>query len=296
MTTHEAIIGQIDYVNGDPQTWGTQLTYEDETTTPKYRATTPRYSINLVQGDRPAESHLVDAYDEEADSTVISMGVSDSPFAGGVFCRNLWRNEPEGYVKVALNPLARPSSKWYAASFPPVDLWYWMLEDLADVSIETGRTSSAHYPYAGEERSTLTWSPARPFVNLLHNKPIRVHKGLGYSDLIGPSFGVAIRSFAEGIAGVRPSSEVVATAVQILEAGTKNSIETEIEVDESDGVLTFEFRLKRRSLLVVGELSLDGDLRANIYNDRHPDVDAGIEEIWVEHLPQTSAEELITLF
>ena len=69
----------------------------------------------------------------------------------------------------------------------------------------------------------------------------------------------------------------------------------EIEVDDTDGSLAFELRLTN-GLLVIGELGLDGHLQANVYNDRHPNACAGIEDIWVEHLPHTTATDLIALF
>ena len=104
-----------------------------------------------------------------------------------------------------------------------------------------------------------------------------------------------VQSFASGFEGVRPSDSTVESAKTIVEAAMEKAAQKEIEVDDTDGSLTFELRLANE-LLVIGELSLDGHLQANVYNDRHPNADAGIEEIWVEHLPQTTAADLIALF
>ena len=104
-----------------------------------------------------------------------------------------------------------------------------------------------------------------------------------------------VESFAKGFEGVRPSYSTVKTAGLIVQASMEKAAQKEIEVDDTDGALTFELRLTS-GLLVIGELGLDGHLSANVYNDRHPDAGAGIEEIWVEHLPQTTAADLIALF
>lgn len=104
-----------------------------------------------------------------------------------------------------------------------------------------------------------------------------------------------VESFAKGFEGVRPSDSTVETAGMIVQAALEKTAQKEIEVDDTDGSLTFELRLTS-GLLVIGELSLDGHLSANVYNDRHPDACADIEEIWVEHLPQITAADLISLF
>lgn len=104
-----------------------------------------------------------------------------------------------------------------------------------------------------------------------------------------------VESFAKGFKGVLPSDGTVETAGMIVQAAVEKASQKEIEVDDSDGSLTFELRLTS-GLLVIGELGLDGHLSANVYNDRHPDASADLEEIWVEHLPQTTAADLIALF
>ena len=104
-----------------------------------------------------------------------------------------------------------------------------------------------------------------------------------------------VESFAEGFRGERPSDSTLETASMLVEAAMEKVSQKEIEVDDTDGALTFELRLTN-GLLIIGELGIDGHLNANVYNDRRPDACAGIEEIWVEHLPQTAAADLIALF
>ena len=111
-----------------------------------------------------------------------------------------------------------------------------------------------------------------------------------------PTFALPIvESFATGLPGVPPSDSTLESAKMIVEAAMEKAVQKEIEVDDTDGSLTFELRLTN-GLLVIGELGLDGHLQANVYNDRHPNSSAGIDEIWVEHLPQTTAADLIALF
>ena len=102
-----------------------------------------------------------------------------------------------------------------------------------------------------------------------------------------------IQAFAEGIAEMRPAESTRETAALIVEAATEKAVAKEIEVDD-DGALSFELRLNRE-LLVVGELSIEGNLHINVYNDRHPNPDATIDEIWIKHLPQASVDDLMDL-
>ena len=103
-----------------------------------------------------------------------------------------------------------------------------------------------------------------------------------------------IRAFGEGIADIRPEEHTRETAALIVEAATMKAVAKEIEVDDEDGALSFELRLDR-GLLVVGELSIEGNLHINVYNDRHPDPDATIDDIWIKHLPQASVDDLMNL-
>lgn len=102
-------------------------------------------------------------------------------------------------------------------------------------------------------------------------------------------------AFAKGHGEQIPSTTTLEAASQIIEAAISKAAAKEINVDETDGALSFELRL-HNGLLVVGELSVGGDLQANFYRDQHPNPDAGLEDIWVNYLPSTSAEELVALF
>ena len=102
-----------------------------------------------------------------------------------------------------------------------------------------------------------------------------------------------IQAFAEGIADMRPAESTRETAALIVEAATEKAVAKEIEVDD-DGALSFELRLNRE-LLVIGELSIEGNLHINVYNDRHPNPDATIDEIWIKHMPQASVDDLMDL-
>ena len=104
----------------------------------------------------------------------------------------------------------------------------------------------------------------------------------------------AILQFANGFEGETPSTDTRHKAAQIVQAAIDKAAAYDIEADETDGALTFEFRLTN-GYLVIGELSIKGDLHANVYNDQHPDTDAGIDEIWVKCLPQASPEDLTDL-
>lgn len=103
-----------------------------------------------------------------------------------------------------------------------------------------------------------------------------------------------VQAFGEGIADIRPEEHTRETAALIVEAATMKAVAKEIEVDDEDGALSFELRLDR-GLLVVGELSIEGNLHINVYNDRHPDPDATIDDIWIKHLPQASVDDLMNL-
>ncbi len=65
----------------------------------------------------------------------------------------------------------------------------------------------------------------------------------------------------------------------------------ELEKDPQDGTLSFSARMED-GLLLTGELSPAGTLQINLYQDRHPDPQATIGQIWKLHLPETSAQEL----
>ena len=105
----------------------------------------------------------------------------------------------------------------------------------------------------------------------------------------------ALRQFANGIDDEPPTQSARNKANQLVNAAAAKAAAYEFEFDDTDGSLPFEIRLTDGHL-VIGELSNTGDIHANVYNDQHPDTGAGISDIWVHHLPEASAEELINLF
>lgn len=105
----------------------------------------------------------------------------------------------------------------------------------------------------------------------------------------------ALQSFSRGFEGVYPSSDTVNAARIIVEAAEEKTLQREIEFDDSDGALAFELRLTN-GYLVIGELSIEGELHVDVFDDEHPDTNASIKDIWVKNLPQTTALELVSLF
>lgn len=105
----------------------------------------------------------------------------------------------------------------------------------------------------------------------------------------------ALQSFSRGFEGVYPSSDTINAARIIVEAAEEKTLQREIEFDDSDGALAFELRLTN-GYLVIGELSIEGELHVDVFDDEHPDTNASIKDIWVENLPRTTASELVSLF
>ena len=136
-----------------------------------------------------------------------------------------------------------------------------------------------------------------PKVLFFANPSDVLHTGLSNAAVIETpaSSHPAILQFANGFEGETPSADTLRKAAQIVQAAIEKTAAYDIEADETDGALTFEFRLTN-GYLVIGELSITGDLHANVYNDQHPDTNAGIDEIWVKRLPHASAEDLTDLF
>lgn len=96
----------------------------------------------------------------------------------------------------------------------------------------------------------------------------------------------AIREFAAGIDGERPSPEVVEMAHKITLAAVDKTIEPEISVDV-DGALSFDLRLSN-GLLLMAEIAIDGTLDAGIIDDKQGSI--------VEHLRNPTADELVRCF
>ena len=96
----------------------------------------------------------------------------------------------------------------------------------------------------------------------------------------------AVQTFAEGVGGVQPATDVVEIAHRIAMAAIDKTIEPEISVDV-DGALSFDLRLAN-GLLMMAELEVQGGLDAGIIDDEKGTI--------VERLRDTSAEELIRCF
>ena len=96
----------------------------------------------------------------------------------------------------------------------------------------------------------------------------------------------AVQTFAEGVGGVQPATDVVEIAHRIAMAAIDKTIEPEISVDV-DGALSFDLRLAN-GLLMFAELGVHGALDAGIIDDERG--------IIVERLRNTTAEELIRCF
>ena len=122
---------------------------------------------------------------------------------------------------------------------------------------------------------------------------------LGHTILVEPTTEVdneneIVKLFAQGLLGKTPTPDAVETARAIVQMASQKAVAKEVEFDEDDGFLSFELRLES-GLLVVGELTLEGNLEANVYNDQNPDAEASIMDIWLQHLPNATKEDLFGL-
>ena len=110
-----------------------------------------------------------------------------------------------------------------------------------------------------------------------------------------PRFHPIVETFSRGFGDTIPDEETLNAATSIVEAAFSKAANADIEVDETDGSIAIQLRSKE-GFLIVGEYSVEGELQANIYNDRDPNPDAGIQDLWVRHLPNVSPEDLIKWF
>ena len=215
-----------------------------------------------------------------------------------------WFGEPEMHVEAPLHPATHFFPKGFGGVHPSFSTMRSVLSGPSDPPPEAKGTVVSSQVDAGNQSTIAGW---------LWGDPVQMRGGtqlvtMGRVAYPAPAYLTSetevyveaplhpvVESFATGFASVRPSDGTLETASRIVEAAIEKTAEREIEVDDTDGSLSFELRLDS-GLLVIGELSLVGNLHANVYNDRHPNASAGIEEIWVKHLPQTSAADLIALF
>ena len=278
--------------------------YEDEAVGPEHHSIPPFFWVGDTSDDQPTQAHQAGTFAGQSYSTAGLRSFKDRPLKGRVLCRAFSPSEPRGHVQVVFDPVVESFAEGLAGLLPSVSTRYSIFSDPTSFSVEGGATASSSQSEAGE-LSTIMGSLQHDMMQALRGCAVFVP--FGFADValanpfskpkanVEPPLNPIVQSFAEGHAGVRPSVDTVETATTIVEAAFQHASKRDIEVDDMDGALSFELRLKR-GLLVVGELSLAGNLHANVYNDQHPDVSAGIEEIWVEYLPQTSAEDLIALF
>ena len=210
-------------------------------------------------------------------------------------------NEPEVHPEALLHPETQLPSKGFVGAHPSVSSMYSVLLDSANSPPKTMATAWASQVEVGK-LSTITGSFRDDLMHIQGGNAVvfianvsPAHLSNEPAERVEDPLHPIVQSFATGFEGVRPSDSTLESAKMIVESAMERAVKKEIEVDDTDGSLTFELRLTS-GLLTIGELSLDGHLQANVYNDRHPNACADIEEIWVEHLPQTTAADLIALF
>ena len=104
-----------------------------------------------------------------------------------------------------------------------------------------------------------------------------------------------VEAFSKGFEGTVPNQETLQAATLIVESAISRAAGADIEVDETDGSIAIQLR-SEAGLLVVGEYSVKGELQANIYNDKDPNPDAGIQDLWIKHLPSVSPADLVDWF
>ena len=209
--------------------------------------------------------------------------------------------EPRPYAAASLNPINRSLLKAFTAIRPFTSTVYGILSDLPDSPSESSLMS---LPWSIEDRElpTTEVSNSAEFMKKLIGSALFVTRNTANVGFAGwdssPSeellYNPIMRSFAEGFAGICPSIGTLEIASKIVQVAFGKTSAREIEVDDVDGALAFELRMSD-GLLLVGELSIDGNLHANVYNDQHPSANAEINELWVKHLPHASAEDLFDL-
>ena len=100
-----------------------------------------------------------------------------------------------------------------------------------------------------------------------------------------------VLKFADGIQGKAPSKSTVNDAQSIVEAVLAKNLKKDFEYDETDGTFTFEFRMLNEHL-VTGELSAEGELDVDLYDDLNASPSGRLRDLWVGSL--TNVEELLS--
>ena len=173
-----------------------------------------------------------------------------------------------------------------------------VLSDPIDMAPELWATGGQWYINSGEPSTAVLPSLNIPF-QVKDGRLIFTNRQIGnVASANPPSESLPhpiVQSFAEGFADEIPLPTTLETAAWIVEEAIRRTSEREIGVDDTDGSLSFELR-QASGLLIVGELSVGGNLHVNVYNDRHPNPNAEVEEIWLKYLPHASVAELNGLF
>ena len=96
--------------------------------------------------------------------------------------------------------------------------------------------------------------------------------------------------FSQGLVGKQPSLDAVRKAARIVRAALKFTLRPEFNVDEEDGDIEFDLRLKDGTL-VMANLFPDGTIDASVYDDSQ-----GIPVKRIKRWPSATADELVDLF
>ena len=290
--TATAIPGNI----ADGRPGGSQ--YQDEASGPEQHSTPRLFWVGEALDDQPTQANQFATLAEQPYSMTGFGSLEDRRLMSRVLYLAFSPSGQREHVQAVFDLFVESLTDLH----PSVSAKYSVLCDQDRLPVEGGATALSSQLEAGE-RSTILLE--RDMLRMLRGGAVLASPGLAcvaITNLLrGPKAHVEaqldpiVQSFAEGFAGVRPSADTVKTATKIVQAAFQKASAREIEVDDTDGALSFELRVEQ-GLLVVGELSIAGNLHANVYNDLHPDAGAGIEEIWVRHLPEASAEDLIALF
>jgi len=100
-----------------------------------------------------------------------------------------------------------------------------------------------------------------------------------------PSIPSAVFAFGTGVDGARPSIETFLAAANIAMAVTRMVESPDVDFDDSDGSLSFDFRLPS-GYLTLADFEVDGSLDASIYDDQNQRV---------RRLPEISPGEFVSI-
>ena len=298
--TPQMEITRSDSANKRPEQWRLGSLYKDEPLVAEHESKHRLFWFGALR-DKLTLAYQTGVSAEQGHSESGLYNIKDHPITGRVLFCTFPSGEPSVQAAAALHLVIRSFAQGIAEVFPSASTRYSVLPDTA-----SSRATAMSSQLEAGELSTIMGSLQRNVIQALFDSAVSIAIDPEIVDVapanltsesevhLEAPLHPIVQSFAAGIAGVRPSPETLEAAAKIVEAAIKKTSEREIEVDETDGALSFELRLDR-GLLVVGELSLLGNLHVNVYDDQHPNINASIEEIWVKHLPLASAEDIIAL-